>query len=434
MVGYDLNSAQGMGVPFNIDALLHEMSVARMPMTRTPSTTSSMHRSRLGKVTKPGSAGNSPQNVQRRRTSASHKLAKYLSDLYPYSSYGGQHLAPQPQPVQQASSPNAARPLSWHPSTMTHLSPDEALRQHRLSLSFAGYQTVQVNGVPTPMTQPAMTPDLPNDAWLGLEATHSSSQTDSRRYIYPTTAGLNPAANQGLPSQYVTYLSTGVPATSAGPYFSPANSSDMWPGLPAAGPPSSFTAPPTPDMRPIQHATEPMAIGDVAFAAAFAADEDEKADNGPELVGMGLYDAPVRPDFGVLANRHGSFLGMATEARGKGLKLEETWEPPEDEEEHDGEDDAASETSQDGEHEEDDSLPSGSQSEQRHHPQHQYPAAGHGISPIEPFPEMFLPVSEQSFLGNNGDAGKSHVESMELDNEASELWLRAMLPGNGIMI
>ena len=63
-------------------------------------------------------------------------------------------------------------------------------------------------------------------------------------------------------------------------------------------------------------------------------DQMDVEDDGKELVGMGLYDAPDPT----------STWGGLLEATGKGLKLEETWQPPEDEEDDD-EDDASSEGS-----------------------------------------------------------------------------------------
>lgn len=74
------------------------------------------------------------------------------------------------------------------------------------------------------------------------------------------------------------------------------------------------------DFLPIQHPAEEN-----------DADEDEEMeDSGRELVGMGLYDMPE------------SLSGWsAVESTGKGLKLEETWQPPEVEED-DAEDDASS--------------------------------------------------------------------------------------------
>jgi hypothetical protein len=62
--------------------------------------------------------------------------------------------------------------------------------------------------------------------------------------------------------------------------------------------------------------------------------QTDAEDDGKELVGMGLYDAPDPT----------SAWGGFTEATGKGLKLEETWQPPEAEEDDD-EDDASSEGS-----------------------------------------------------------------------------------------
>lgn len=69
-----------------------------------------------------------------------------------------------------------------------------------------------------------------------------------------------------------------------------------------------------------------------------ASDHDEQMeDDGKELVGMGLYDAPDPT----------SAWGGLTEATGKGLKLEETWQPPEADDEEEDDDDASSEGSMD---------------------------------------------------------------------------------------
>jgi len=57
-----------------------------------------------------------------------------------------------------------------------------------------------------------------------------------------------------------------------------------------------------------------------------------------ELIGMGLYDPPEPP---------GSWLLSGTPPSGKGLKLEETWQPPPTEEEHEEVDDESSEEEED---------------------------------------------------------------------------------------
>ena len=79
------------------------------------------------------------------------------------------------------------------------------------------------------------------------------------------------------------------------------------------------------DFLPIQHPT--------------SQDEEMGEDDGEKLVALGLYDTP-EPSM---------FWGGLVEATGKGLKLEETWQPPEDDEdeEEDAADDASSEASVD---------------------------------------------------------------------------------------
>lgn len=69
-------------------------------------------------------------------------------------------------------------------------------------------------------------------------------------------------------------------------------------------------------------------------------------DDGKELVGMGLYDAPDPT----------SSWGGLVESTGKGLKLEETWQPPE----HDDDDDDEEEEEEEDNDDEDDASSEGS--------------------------------------------------------------------------
>lgn len=85
------------------------------------------------------------------------------------------------------------------------------------------------------------------------------------------------------------------------------------------------------DFLPIQHP---------AHGQEHDAEDEEMEDSGKELVGMGLYDLPD-------SSLHWSSL--QGEATGKGLKLEETWQPPEEDE--DDEDDGDDASSEDGEEE-----------------------------------------------------------------------------------
>jgi len=79
------------------------------------------------------------------------------------------------------------------------------------------------------------------------------------------------------------------------------------------------------EFLPIQH---PSTHTDGRSNLAF--DDDDSEDGDGDLVGMGLYDPPE----GIQAWQSPALL----QSTGKGLKLEETWQPPEQEEDGDGDD------------------------------------------------------------------------------------------------
>ena len=118
----------------------------------------------------------------------------------------------------------------------------------------------------------------------------------------------------------------------------------------------SSTAPPTPDnFLPIQH---PEPAFSTEESIPYQPLEDVES-GGEELIGMGLYDNPDPIKTSSLDPQLDSYRALMmshlmgpshrkTESTGKGLKLEETWEPPvSDDEDADDED-------QDGEGEDDD--------------------------------------------------------------------------------
>jgi hypothetical protein len=81
------------------------------------------------------------------------------------------------------------------------------------------------------------------------------------------------------------------------------------------------------EFLPIQH---PSGEEDRQSRSAF--DDDESEDDDGDLVGMGLYDPPE--------GTHTWQSSTLVHGTGKGLKLEETWQPPPEQEED--EDDASS--------------------------------------------------------------------------------------------
>jgi hypothetical protein len=109
------------------------------------------------------------------------------------------------------------------------------------------------------------------------------------------------------------------------------------------------TAPPTPEnFLPMQHPNPSCAIED---SIPFHPLDD--TEEGEVLVGMGLYDAPEKslPDLQLDQYRSvmSQYLGSCPQnTEGKGLKLEETWEPPASEDDGDEHDDQDGENDAEG--------------------------------------------------------------------------------------
>lgn len=106
------------------------------------------------------------------------------------------------------------------------------------------------------------------------------------------------------------------------------------------------TAPPTPEnFLPIQHPEAPCAIETTIPYHSL----DDQEDEGEILVGMGLYDAPEKASptdlqqweqyqTAMISKYLGSTERAVAESMGKGLKLEETWNPPASEDEDEDQD------------------------------------------------------------------------------------------------
>lgn len=96
----------------------------------------------------------------------------------------------------------------------------------------------------------------------------------------------------------------------------------------------SNTTPPTPDSFVGLSQPQPSVSGDTVPYEAL----DDSEEEGEILVGMGLYDAPEKfeedPQLNNYRSTVSSLLGATyqrMEPTGKGLKLEETWVPPQSE-------------------------------------------------------------------------------------------------------
>lgn len=321
---------------YKIDDLVRDVStqMANSQLTRRSSgqshRTPNNLRRNAARVMKTNSAGSSPRNIERRKTVMSQAPTRHRSTLDDHYtnmlSFGGQ------QPITQDRQQPATRPRSWHPSSLaqghSHGQPEPAVHQFRDSKRI---QTT-ANSVSLPSSIQSNL-YVPNPTILNpsLGAGYHTQQMMSNEYQqYPYAVGpdiypygplslSDPSANSSF------YTRRG--------FYNPQDSSSVhsynsWSGGPAAAT-FDVTTPSTPDILPIQHPPHP-AVSSNWHQGSQLAKQSSK-----ELVGMGLYDVPdSSTSFGSVGEPLQYFLLSQTgpyplyQPTGKGLKLEETWQPP----------------------------------------------------------------------------------------------------------
>lgn len=247
-------------------------------------------------------------------------------------------------------STHSTRPVSWHPASRPST---QQMHQSAFPTSTPEmnphYQYFNVSPTPalySAYASPASTFSPVSLPFNGYEQTFCQPQPVSYR------SNSNYVVNQPAFLEQPTPTSSEQP--SSGSTDSSIYSYFDWNDFAANGFENPSTTPPTPEnFLPVQHA-EP----------AFSTEESipyhplsESEDEGEELIGMGLYDAPEQtkssldPRLDNYRTMMNQLLGSnyrRPEPTGKGLKLEETWNPPPSDDEEDDDDE------QDGEGEEDD--------------------------------------------------------------------------------
>lgn len=234
--------------------------------------------------------------------------------------------------------PVTVRPVSWHPSSMGFVYPRPVSTYEPSNRrSIAAYQTVDVHGMPTPMTQPDSNSDSMVDNWFSLEG-------NSGVYPQQMNYGFGPAGlrlDTGFPTNvHVDSNSATNNVSTAQSYPSGSSatySTQTWTESLSTFP--SYTAPPTPDILPIQNPTEEACEEEVGEREPSLPPLPRK--DSKELVGMGLYDVPDRSSYSFesIGGDGTSYFSERHESMGKGLKLEDAWEPPEEsDDDDDGED------------------------------------------------------------------------------------------------
>ncbi|KUJ22051.1 uncharacterized protein LY89DRAFT_576569 [Mollisia scopiformis] len=241
----------------------------------------------------------------------------------------------------------SARPMSWHPAS--HLAPQPTYQQSYPLQTPEYQQQLQLFDMPpTPAVYSGYA--SPDSSFSPLSMPFNGYEQP--QCSYPFTASTFQSQPQYLADQpqFITQQTQQI--VSQNTNTDPTMYSHFdWNNFAANGFESSSTAPPTPDnFLPIQN-PEP----------AFSAEEsipyeplEDPESGGEELIGMGLYDSPDTVKTSSLDPQLDNYRALMmshlmgsghrkTESTGKGLKLEETWEPPAsddedaDDEEQDGE-------------------------------------------------------------------------------------------------
>lgn len=349
------------GVPpvhYTQDALLEDLSrqMALSASRRQSRGSNGAYSGNAMRVVKPSSANNSPRNnlmQQRRRTMMNdpvyiQKTQQMLEQPY----------LPTPGPEVYANSyyepiKRAARPVSWHPSSQL---PQAHLQQFQQQYSmptqesqypfpscfdYDTYAPTQMPPTPaaysaynspvsfSPLVLPSYTTyELPQQqsynspCWsmsAAPVATSMPGMTQAPTPAFTTAASYTPSC----PPSFVE--------AEAETAYSPVS----WTNIPATGYSQNVTAPPTPEEPAKIQQADPVVVKHEAVSYLTPDEvkvEDEE--EGDILIGLGLYDPPEK--------LHSGLLGASFEPTGKGLKLEDAWEPPVEEEEED-DDDAESE-------------------------------------------------------------------------------------------
>lgn len=290
------------------------------------------------RVLKPNSTNNSPRSssmAARRRTMM-----------------GGEGFAPKRQQVSGLdyfSVPQSrnTRPLSWHPSSCLQI-PQQQLHQQQQQQQPPQQMMQQQSGYSFP-SQNLGSMDV-HDFYAGqpqfspLMTCYSNDTSPSSTFsplpIFPgpEQAQFTPADGWDDPQKSVGYMySNGEGMVMADSFPTLHSASEIKGTSPSSLDWNTFilqgfnsTTPPTPEAY--AQSQQQLAVAESYVPL------DEPEEEGEILVGMGLYDRPEKacedPQLDNYRSTVSSLLGSPyrpQEPKGKGLKLEETWEPPQSE-------------------------------------------------------------------------------------------------------
>ncbi|KAL8940063.1 MAG: hypothetical protein Q9211_002449 [Gyalolechia sp. 1 TL-2023] len=315
----------------DINAMLHDVSnqMARAQLFRRLSAKSnhSSPGSMRGntRVVKPHSSGGTPLSLQRRRTTAAHTTRSKPPVAPPFQQLPQAAKAIPPRPRRNGL-PSATRPVTWHPGSY-HFSDCSQPVPSDGGLAF----------YPTTTPQESYFTDYPIGAMqpsLGfiqpLEA-HERDDVFSNDYTQQPMADYS---HEFVNDNSFNQSSLCDPATQFSQHDTMLSST-------YCQYPSSFQTK-NPVQMPSDHVTYSTQHLPILSSSGYACDPPQylQFPNPPqvtkqqskELVGMGLYDGLTRKELSTPDTSMDRIKQLLAAPQGKGLKLEETWQPPPNEE------------------------------------------------------------------------------------------------------
>ncbi|KAK3359978.1 hypothetical protein B0T25DRAFT_534368 [Lasiosphaeria hispida] len=317
------------------DAMLDELSrqLVAANSRRLSRGSGSQRMGNAARITKPGSANNSPRSSMlqsRRRTLIGESLQGRFHPQPVDINYLPTPASELPQEPIYERETRPTRPVSWHPTShMVH--PQPYPQQQAMPYAFSQFNDAEIYASlqhlpPTPAVYSGY--NSPSSSFSPLSLPYSSH--GSQQYYSPT--------NRSLPAQHTpAYQPTlGTAGTMSDIAYLPGpkvGEALDWNPFTVHGSYDRSTAPPTPE----DFDQAPRAVTKVANdedLIPYQPLEDDEESEGEILYGMGLYDMPDKSD-GSLLDLHRSTVfsllgstGPYPEPTGKGLKLEDAWEPP----------------------------------------------------------------------------------------------------------
>ncbi|KAL8872830.1 MAG: hypothetical protein Q9174_001608 [Haloplaca sp. 1 TL-2023] len=317
----------------DIDAMLQDVSnqMARSQLFRRLSANSSKNSSPSGRrsmarVVKPQSIGGTPQGVQRRRTTTAHtSRGRPLLAQNPQAS---QPLAPTTQPVVHMG--GYGRPVTWHPGSY-HSGGCLEDPHYDSGLGPDSSAALPISGNPSQFDYASQS--LYNSAlFSGAQQWEDPSSgfmpslampNDSLAYEYSDSASISSLYNKVMQFEQQDAQSM----SGYNPYYGNLQTSSLSQCSPDY---PSYASQQTQDYLSMQNNSDPSLFMENTDVSQITKKQSK------ELVGMGLYDGPSRKELSTLNRSPDHINHLLTPSQGKGLKLEETWQPPQ---EHDDDED-----------------------------------------------------------------------------------------------